>query len=160
LAECRHLLGVQQARLRRLQFLQRFFGGVARRADLGLGALALGDVAVDRDEPAARYRIAAYLDNAPVGPRALEAQLLVGRFEPSAQFRRDALGAEFAALGKKADVVGIARPLDQQRVGQVEDPLEIEVPRREVLLAVEHRHTVAHVVEGDPQLGLALADFV
>src|SRR4029077_6342888 len=99
--------------LRRLQFLQCALGGVARRVDLQFRALALGDVAVNRHETAARYRVAAYLDNAPVGPRALEAQLLVGRFEPSADFRRDALGAEFAALGQEADVVGVARPLYQ-----------------------------------------------
>ena len=160
LPECRHLLSVQQAGLRRLQFLQCAFGGVARRADLLLDVLAFGDVAVDRDETAARYRIAAYLDNPPVGPRALEAQLLVGRFEPSAEFRRDALDAEFAALGEVADVVGIARPPHQQRVGQFEDALEIQVPRGEPLVAVKHRDTVAHIVEGHAQLGLALADLV
>ncbi len=160
LTERRHLLGVQEARLRRLQLLQCALGGVARRADLLLRALAFGDVAVDRHETAARYGIAAYLDNAPVGPRALEAQLLISLSKAAAEFRRDALGAEFAALGEEVDVVGIARPLRQQRVGQIEDPLEIQVPRRKVLLAVEHRHTVAHIVERDAQLGLALADLL
>src|SRR5712671_3388123 len=105
---------MQEARLRRLQFLQCALGGVARRADLLLGALALGDVAVDRHETAARHRIAAYLDNAPIGPHPFETQLLVGSLEPSAELRRDALGAEFAALGEEADVVGIARTLGQE----------------------------------------------
>ena len=72
LAECRHLLGVEQAGLRRLQFLQRALGGVARRADLGLGALALGDVAVDQHDPAARHRVAAHLDDPAVRARPLE----------------------------------------------------------------------------------------
>src|SRR5207245_10379128 len=128
-----------------------------RGADLLLGALAFGDVAVDRHETAARYRIAAYLDNAPIGPRALEAQLLVSRFEPPAEFRRDALGTEFATFGEEADVVGISRTLGQERVGQIEDSLEIEVPCREALFTVEHRHTVAHIVECDAHLSLALA---
>jgi hypothetical protein len=48
LAELRHLLNVEHAGLRRLQLLQRLFGCVARRADLGLGALPFGDVAVDQ----------------------------------------------------------------------------------------------------------------
>ena len=39
LAECGHLLSIDEAHLRRLQFLQRFLGGVARRADLGLARL-------------------------------------------------------------------------------------------------------------------------
>ena len=34
------------------------------------------------------------------------------------------------------------------------------VPRGQPQLGVEHRHTVAHIVEGDAQLGLALADLV
>jgi hypothetical protein len=47
LAERRHLLSVQQARLGRLQFAQCALGSVPRRADFGLGALPLGDVAVN-----------------------------------------------------------------------------------------------------------------
>jgi hypothetical protein len=44
---------MHQARLRRLQFLQSALGRVARRADFGLGALALRDVAKNDDEAAA-----------------------------------------------------------------------------------------------------------
>jgi len=62
--------------------------------------------------------------------------------------------------GEVADKIGDARPLGQQRIGQLEDPLEIEIPCSKAQLSVEHRHTVAHVVEGDAQLGLALADLV
>ena len=36
----------------------------------------------------------------------------------------------------------------------------MQVPRGEPQVVVEHRDAVGHVVEGDAQLGLALADFV
>src|SRR5215469_7704878 len=65
LAERRHLLGMEETSLRCLQFLQRLLGGVPRSADLGLRALALGDIAVDQYKAAARHRVAAYLDDLP-----------------------------------------------------------------------------------------------
>ena len=43
---------------------------------------------------------------------------------------------------------------------RIEQVLEIAVPGGEALLAIEHRDPVAHIVEGDAQLGLALADLV
>jgi len=52
------------------------------------------------------------------------------------------------------------RPLRHELVRQIEDLLEVHVPRHKPQLAVEHRDPVAHIVEGDAQLGLALADFV
>ena len=42
-----------------------------------------------------------------------------------------------------------ARPRRQQSVGQIENLLEIAVPRRESLLGVEHCDAVDHVVDGD-----------
>jgi hypothetical protein len=68
---------------------------------------------------------------------------------------------DFAVLAmhrKVANIVGKARPPGKESVGQIEKLLEIAVPRREPLLGVEHRHPVAHVVKGHPQLGLPLAD--
>jgi len=65
----------------------------------------------------------------------------------AAEFRRDALGAEFAALGEETEIIGIVRAIRQQRVGKLEDPLEIEVPGGEPQFPVEHRHPVAHIVE-------------
>ena len=59
-----------------------------------------------------------------------------------------------------AEVIGVARALGQKRVGQVEQLLEIAVPGGQPQVVVEHRHAVGHVVEGDAQFGLALADFV
>ena len=38
--------------------------------------------------------------------------------------------------------------------------MEIAVPRREALLGIEHRDTIAHIVEGDAQLGLASCELV
>jgi hypothetical protein len=143
-----HLLRVQQARLRRLQFAQCPLGGIACSADLLLGALALGHVAIDHHKAAARYRIAAHLDDPAVGPGMFEAQLLADLLEAAAQFRLD-VGAEFAALREEADVVRIARTRPQQCLGQIEDALEILVPGGQPQFAVEHRDPVAHIVEGD-----------
>jgi hypothetical protein len=38
--------------------------------------------------------------------------------------------------------------------------LEVAVPSGEVQRLIKHRDTIDHVVEGNPQLPLALADFV
>ena len=160
LAERGHLLGLDQIGLRRLQVAIGGFGGVAGRADLGLRPLALGDVAVDQHEAAIGHRVAANLDDPAIWSRALEAQFLVGVFEAAAEFRLDVVGAELAAFGEDAEVVGIARALGQKRVGQVEQLLEIAVPRGQPQVFVEHGDAIGHVVEGDPQLGLTLADFV
>src|SRR5690242_16355079 len=115
---------MDETRLRRLQFLQRLFGGVARRTDLGLGALSLGDIAVNDHEAAIGHRIAAYLDDASIGPGVLEAQFLADRIEAATQLRLNVGIAELAASGEEADVVGIARLLRQEVVGNVKNPLE------------------------------------
>ena len=59
-----------------------------------------------------------------------------------------------------AEIVGdsSAAPPEARRADR--GSLEIAVPRGQPQLAVEHRHAVAHIVEGDAQLGLTLADFV
>ena len=80
--------------------------------------------------------------------RVCSRQFLVDRFEAAAQFRIDAARAEFAALGKGAKVIGISGPLVQQRVGQVKQALEIQVPGGEPQFAVKHRHPVTHIVKG------------
>ena len=59
-----------------------------------------------------------------------------------------------------ADKIADARPLSQQRIGKFENLLEIQVPRGEPQLAVEHRNAIAHIVKGDAQLSLALPDLV
>ena len=53
-----------------------------------------------------------------------------------------------------------SRPGRDEFVRQIEDLLEIAVPGGEPMLGVEHRNAVAHVVEGDAQFGLVLADLV
>jgi hypothetical protein len=50
--------------------------------------------------------------------------------------------------------------LGQELVGHIEQFLEITVPRCQPKLRVKHGHAINHVVEGDPQLLLALTDFV
>jgi hypothetical protein len=84
--------------------------------------------------------------------------LSAGRFDQPAHFGFDIDRAVLAMRREVANVVAEARPLSQQSVGQIEKLLEIAVPRREPLLGVEHRNPVAHIVKGDAQLGLPLAD--
>ena len=74
------------------------------------------------------------------------------RFEIS----RDVL----AAAGEIAEKLGEARPPCEEGVGQLEHLLEIAVPRGEPRLGIEHDDAVAHVVEGDAQLGLAIPQLV
>jgi hypothetical protein len=151
--------GTGEIGLRRLQFVQRRLGRVTRRADLGLGALPVGDVAVVDDDPAARHRVRPHLDDAAVGARALGRILYAGRFDQTAHFGFDIDLAVFAVRRKVANVVGKARPRSQQSVGQIKKLLEIAVPCCEPQLGVEHCNAVAHVVEGHAQLGLSPADF-
>ena len=51
-------------------------------------------------------------------------------------------------------------PLGEKIVGQVEDVLELAVPRDQMLRFVEHGDAVAHVLERDAKFLLALADFI
>ena len=51
-------------------------------------------------------------------------------------------------------------PLARGLVGHVEDVLELAVPCDQMRRFVEHGDAVAHVLEGDAEFLLALADFV
>jgi hypothetical protein len=50
--------------------------------------------------------------------------------------------------------------LPEKVVGQIEDLLELSIPCNQVLRFIEHRHAIAHFLEGDTQLILPLPDFV
>src|SRR5215831_18039278 len=99
---------MDQAHLCRLQLAQRGLGGVSRCTDRLLGALPLSDVGVDQHEAAARYRVAAYLDDAAVGSRALNAQLPPGVFTGAAQFSFEVGRNVLAAVSKIAEKIGKA----------------------------------------------------
>src|SRR5438270_8939669 len=58
-----------------------------------------------------------------------------------------------------ADEVVGGWPPGQQPFRHVEDLLEIAVPGGEVEVGIEHRYAVAHVIEGNAQFGLAIAQF-
>ena len=160
LAERGHLLGLDQARLHRLQFGKRLLGGVAGGADFGFGALALGHVAIDQHQPAARHRIDPHLDDAPVRPGALGRPLRLDRLGQTAHFGLDVDSAVFAMLREIPDIGFEARPSANKGIRQVENALEVSVPGGEPELGVEHRDAVAHIVEGDAQFRLTLADLV
>ena len=63
LTERGHFLGLDQIGLGGFQIAIGGFGSVPSGVDLGLTALALGDVAIDQDEATTRHRIAADLDD-------------------------------------------------------------------------------------------------
>ena len=63
-------------------------------------------------------------------------------------------------VGEIAEILGKARPPREEGVRQLEHLLEIAVPRGKPRLGVEHDDTIAHVVEGDAQFGLAVAQLV
>src|SRR5216117_3412202 len=101
LAERRHLLGLDQASLRRLQLAERRLGSVTRSSDLGLGALTFGDVAVDHDKSAARHRVVAHLKNSAVRAGAFIAVMPVGILGKAVQLGLGVgRGAELAAPRK------------------------------------------------------------
>src|SRR5215472_12138214 len=160
LTERRHLLRVDQAGLRGLQLTQCRLGRVPRRLDRFLGTFPLGNVCVDQHEAAARHRVPAHLDDPPVRAGALEAHLPAGIFDAAPQFGFELGRTVLAARREIAEILGEARPAGQEGVGQIEHFLEIAVPRREAGLGLEHRDAVSHVVEGDAQLGLSLAQLV
>jgi len=76
-----------------------------------------------------------------------------------AQFPFDVVGTELTAFGKDADIVDIGRALCNPLVRQVQDRLEIAVPCDKARVGAEHDDAIAHIVEGDAQLGLAVAQF-
>ena len=108
LAERSELLRLDQAVLRRLQLAKRAFGGVLCRSDPFLGLFALGNVAVDRDEPASRHRIDAHFQNATVRPRPLNSPLTVRALDIAMQFCFEIDIPELAALNQIGHVVAIS----------------------------------------------------
>jgi hypothetical protein len=79
------------------------------------------------------------------------------RFQPRELVRIDV--AELAAFGEIADVVGeTVRSARTRRAGRATPGSCGSTPRAAVL--VEHHDAIGHVVEGDAQFGLTLADFV
>src|SRR6516164_5401132 len=101
---------MQQAGLRGLQFSQSVLGGVARRADLGLGALSLGDVAVDQHNPTTRHRVVPYLDDPPIRPGALERALSADQPRQSAHFRLDIARPILATFRQVPSIALITAP--------------------------------------------------
>src|SRR5215467_3025246 len=126
--------------------------GVARRPDLRLGALALGDVGVDQHKAPRRHRVAPHLDDPTVRARALEAHLPVGIFDGAPQLRFEIGRVVLPAIGEVMEIFGIAQTLGEEGIRQIEHLLEIVVPSGEMQFAVEHRDAVAHIVEGHAQL--------
>src|SRR5262249_58918730 len=105
-------------------------------------------------------RIAAHLYDPAIRARPLGRPLRSDPFQQPADLGFDIDYTEFAMRGEVANKLCDWWSLGQQRIGDFEDPLEIQVPGGEPLVAVKHRDTVAHIVEGHAQLGLPLSDLV
>ena len=145
--------------MRRLQIAQRCLSGVSGCANGFLGTLSLGYVGVDQHEAAIWHWIAARFDDTAIGPCTLDAQLPPRIFVGAAQFSLQ-IGCVLAALSKIAEIFGIGWPPRKERVGQLKHVLEIAIPRGKSLRRVEHDHPVAHIVEGNTQLGLAVTQLL
>src|SRR5262249_26315840 len=145
--------------LRLLQLAKCRLGSVARSTDRLLGPLPLCNVAVDQHEATTWHRVPAHLYDTAIGSRALDAQLPPGVFVGPAQFSLES-GRVLASIGKIPEVLVKARPLREKRVGQLEYLLEIAIPRNKTRVGAEHRDAIAHVVEGDAQLRLAIAQLL
>ena len=159
LTERGEFFGLDQAILRRLQITQRRLGRVSRCANRLLGMLSLGDVAVDKYEAATGHWIAAHLDDPTVWPRPFEAHFAAGIFDGAAQLRFE-IGRVLAAVSEIAEILGIARPPREEGVRQIEHLLEIAVPRGKPRCGVEHDDAIAHIVEGNAKLGLAVVQLL
>jgi len=83
----RHLLRMDQARLRDLQLAERRFGCISRDANGFFGALPLSNVGIDQHETATGYWVPAHLHNAAVRPRPFEAHLPPDVFDGATQLR-------------------------------------------------------------------------
>src|SRR3954454_22336045 len=81
-------------------------------------------------------------------------------FEAATEFHVGASDIKFAPLRQDAEVFSITRTLSQEIYGKVSNLLEITIPRSQSQVFVEHRHPIGHVVEGNPQFGLTLANFI
>ena len=129
LAERSEFFGLDQAILGRLQLAQGFFGRVPRQANCFLGALALGDVGIDHHEATACDGIAAHLDDAAVRARTLQPQFAGRIIQGGAQLRFEIGREVFASFRKIVEILDIARPTRQEGVGEIEQLLEIAIPR-------------------------------
>jgi hypothetical protein len=156
----RHFLCVDEARLRRLQLAQCCLCGVARGANGLFGVLSLRDVCVDQHEATVRHRIAADLDNAAVGPCALIAHLQPSIVDRATKLRFEIGRDEFAPISEIAEILGTSRPPGEEGLWQLNQLLEIAVPGSQSPRGVEHDDTIAHIVEGDTQLSLPVAQFL
>ena len=70
------------------------------------------------------------------------------------------VGRVLAALGEIAEIIGIARTLGEEGVGQIEDLLKIAVPCDKARVGAKHRNAIAHIIEGNAQFGLAIAQLI
>jgi hypothetical protein len=70
----------------------------------------------------------------------------------SAQSPRRIAGADLAAPDQQADIVPPGPGDREEGIGDVEQLLEVAIPRGKLEVRVEHDHAVAHMVEGDAQL--------
>jgi len=133
-------------------------------APAGQRPFALGDVAVGRHEAAVGRRVAADLDDRPVGPAAAQQVGLESarEFHPRVHQRVDVARPVLAALCVVADEGLEGRALAGHRLGEIEQLEEPAVPRGEPQFGIHdaeaHRQAIQTVLECGPANQVVLVD--
>src|SRR5262249_48746200 len=77
-----------------------------------------------------------------------------------AQLRFEIGRDEFAAISEIPEILATTRPPSEEGLRQLDDLLEIAIPRGKSAGGIEHDHPVAHIIEGDAKLGLTVAQLL
>src|SRR5205807_8261220 len=111
--------------LRGLEVAIGGFSRITSRVDLGLGTLALCNIAVNENKASIWHCVPADLYHAPIWPDALCLEFLFRIFETAVEFCLNVIGSKFSALREDTEIIGIARSFDQCHVRQVNHFLDI-----------------------------------
>ena len=141
--------------------LRRLLRRIAGSADFSLAPFSLGDVRVDQHKPTIGHRIVPDFYYPAIGPCALISVVFPGMFGEVANLLFGVgTFAVIATLSKIADVFGVRPMLFKKLIGYSENLLELAVPCYKARRFIEHGNAVGHVLKGDPEFFLALANLV
>ena len=124
------------------------FQRLVRLQQRGFGLAERGDIGERRDESTARHRIAANLDDGPIGEHAFGEMRRAGAHVRQASLQRPlriALGRH--QRQRMAREIGDGPADLQQRLGVIEQFRVATIPRDEPQLRIDHADALAHVLQ-------------